>query len=551
MSNKNSTGGSKQEESKYGILTMLAMIVGIVIGSGIYVVNDQLYDTSNSIGLSMIAWIIVSIIVLFMLISFIEISSMTAKTGESGTINNWSRKLLGPGFSKFAGFFFPLIYFPILLTGFSLYISGEILGNFYVDDIYNAGAAWGYFALSTVIALMFITSIFMMNAFTSKPGKIFQQTGTVIKLIPLFTLILIGFLALVGAFIPTDVDGANVSGNAIFDFSNDANNIKEGSSILLLILLMAPMVMFSFDGFLFAASLQNEAKKSSTYKVSAILGIIIIILTYVMMSAIAFTYGDPGTIGADGEVTGSEYNVAAVFARMTGLQWIGIVVSIMIIISMATGLSGNSISQNRMLADLSAHNQIKDADGSLVARNKNLVPQKSGLITMFVTLFAFTIFRSADAITLIAFSFEDTSLTGISYNDAAISFWALNFLTVISYSIYTAIIFGGVKNRFTNEVDVDKNKAFLPSAIISLIAISIIVVVFSGSVFIPGDLQESGFLITTYVVEMLMAIGVILGLILIPIYFTNKAEQLTAEELAKKEELIKIYRENKPDPRYK
>jgi amino acid transporter len=55
---------------------------------------------------------------------------------------------------------------------------------------------------------------------------------------------------------------------------------------------MAPTVMFSFDGFLFAASLQNESKKTSTYKVAAVSGVLFIILIYILLSLFVFAFGD-------------------------------------------------------------------------------------------------------------------------------------------------------------------------------------------------------------------------------------------------------------------
>jgi amino acid transporter len=79
---------NKKEQGQYGLLSMLALIVGVVIGSGVYVVNDSLYRISNSAGLIIITWLLISLVILFMLVAFIEISSITAKTKEAGTINN-------------------------------------------------------------------------------------------------------------------------------------------------------------------------------------------------------------------------------------------------------------------------------------------------------------------------------------------------------------------------------------------------------------------------------------------------------------------------------
>jgi amino acid transporter len=57
---------------------------------------------------------------------------------------------------------------------------------------------------------------------------------------------------------------------------------------------MAPTIMFSFDGFLFAASLQNESKKPSTYKIAAITGIVFIVFIYIVLSLFVFAFGTSG-----------------------------------------------------------------------------------------------------------------------------------------------------------------------------------------------------------------------------------------------------------------
>ena len=46
---------SANESKKFGFFSMLTMIVGGVIGTGIFFVNDALYEQTKSVGLSMIS----------------------------------------------------------------------------------------------------------------------------------------------------------------------------------------------------------------------------------------------------------------------------------------------------------------------------------------------------------------------------------------------------------------------------------------------------------------------------------------------------------------
>ncbi len=530
----------KEEENKYGILSMIAMVVGIVVGSGIFVVNNSLYSISNSIGLSIISWILVSFIIIFMLISFVEVSSITALKHQPGTFNNWSRSLFSKKFSKYLGFYFPVIYFPVLLSGFSIIASMELVGNFnYFNEINQNDSTkiFIYFILTTVLGLLFLNSIFTMNIFTSKPGKIFQQVGTFIKLIPILLIILLGLIIVVGII---NVD----SWNNIFDWDSDYNNWKEnGNSFLFLILLMFPTIMFSFDGFLFAASLQNESKKPSSYKIAVTFGIILIIVLYLLMSIFSFIYAD-----------GEQFSISSVIVNITGWKWLGNIVSLIIIISILVGASGVMISQNRMLADVSLNNQVVDKDGMLISRNKASVPQYSAYVLWIVTLLFFTIFRFLDLISILAYMFDKTN-ADIAFGPFNITGWSLSFFTLISYSFYTLLILGGLINRFTKKVEVEKNKLFIPSAIISIISTLIIVIIFSISIFYPKDLvvdeKASLFYISNYIIQIIVSISILSLVIFIPIFFEKKVNKnLNSEIVENKQKYIDNYNEGHVDPRY-
>ncbi len=530
----------KEEQNQYGILSMIAMVVGIVVGSGIFVVNNSLYSISNSIGLSVISWILVSVIIIFMLISFIEISSITALKHKPGTFNNWSRSLFNKKFSKYLGFYFPVIYFPVLLSGFSILASMELVGNFeYFNGINkdNNQKIFIYFLLTTILAFLFLNSIFTINIFTSKPGKIIQQVGTVIKLIPIFLIILLGMIIVVGII---NVD----SWNDLFDWNSEYNNWeKNGDSFLFLILLMFPTIMFSFDGFLFAASLQNESKKPSSYKIAVIFGIILIIALYLLMSIFSFMFAE-----------GTQFSISSVIENITGWKWLGSLVSIIIVTSILVGASGVMISQNRMLADVSLNNQILDKDGILISRNKASVPQYSAYLLWIITMVYFAIFRFLDLISVLTYIYDGTN-GDISFSSFNITGWSLSFFTLISYSFYTLLIFGGLINRFTKKVEVEKNKLFIPSAIISIISTIIIIIIFSISIFYPKnfviDNQASLFYISNYILQIIVSISILALVFLVPIFFEKRVNKnLNSEILENKQKYIDNYNEGHVDQRF-
>ncbi|BDV02171.1 MAG: putrescine/ornithine APC transporter [Candidatus Hepatoplasma vulgare] len=524
---------NQKNAHRYGLLSMLALIIGIVIGSGIYVVNDQLYKDSNgSTGISMIAWIVVSLIVLFMLISFIEVSSITSKKHEAGTVNNWSRHLWGENISKYVGIFFPIIYYPVLLTGFSLIMSTELMSNVNsFDSLDSKNETWMYFIYVSIIAFIVLNLIFGLNTFTSKPGKNLQEIGTFIKLIPLFLIVIVGFIAIVGLMNAPPA-------NDVFDTTQTTGD----DNVFKLILILSPTVMFSYDGFLFAASLQNEAKKKSTFKTAAITGVVFIILIYILMSFFTFAYGDPTT--GDYSVNGAFHNL---FPNVG--NWFFTLISVIIVISVITGISGNTITQGRMIADVSVENQIADKNGNLIARNKAFVPQKSVQIGWILSIITFVIFTFLDAFSTMAY-LKDYS-PDIIYSPNAVMSNALNDLVLIAFAFYAFIIVGGLFNRWTGRVEVDKNKLFIPSAIISSIAIVVILIVFAIDIFSPNDLNNHAYNLYNYILQIVIFVTVIALIISVPLYLQKDVKKLTKEEKKNKRKLIIAYNRQKIDPRYK
>ncbi|BDV03413.1 MAG: putrescine/ornithine APC transporter [Candidatus Hepatoplasma scabrum] len=540
----------KANSHQYGLLSMLAMIVGVVVGSGVYVVNDGLYQISASVGLIIITWIIISLVVLFMLIAFIEVASITARTKEAGTINNWFRHLWGEKGSKYIGAFFPIIYFPILISVLTVIGSEQLFNTIWIDGDHQK--PYLMFLFVTIFAYLFACLFYGLNAFTQKPGKIFQNTGTIIKLIPLFLLIFLGILVSANAFAPANEafdSGGNFNffdPNAPFNtgWENGPSGWDSGLSNLKIILLMAPTIMFSFDGFLFAASLQNESKKPSTYKVAAISGIVFIVCIYIILSLFVFAFGDSGE--------NHDFSVINCVFNITGQRWLSIIIGVMIVISVYTGFSACTIAQNRMIADLSVNNQIRDQNGDLIARNKAKVPQKAALWSWALTIFWLTVLRILDLGILISYVNEGDNVIS---STLFISGWSLNFITLLSYSVYALIITGAFKNRFDHKVEVEKNKLFYPAAIISILAMGIVLIVFMinlfdyRTIFDANDkLTVSGLL--SYLIHILMVILIISLAILIPLYFAKDAKKASKEEAKRKQKLIKQYQQNKVDPRF-
>ena len=100
----------EKKKGHYGLTTAIAMIVGIVVGSGIFFkADDILIYTGGSVRLGIIAFMIGAISIIFGSLSLIELSLRSTKSG--GVIAYYEEFLSDKVASAF-GWFQIFVYFP-------------------------------------------------------------------------------------------------------------------------------------------------------------------------------------------------------------------------------------------------------------------------------------------------------------------------------------------------------------------------------------------------------------------------------------------------------
>ncbi len=521
---KLNNNNTKQSNRRYGLLTMISLIVGTVIGSGIFVKNEALYSDTNSALLSMMAWAIISLLVIFVLVSFVEISSITKKKNEQGSLSNWTRHLWGETASKFVGYFFVLILSPILLLALSVFSSQEIINSFQSAGVELSLSfvpeEWSEFILISLFTIVILIIIFTINALTSKPGKVIQTTGTFIKLIPLLFIVFLGIVVL-----PSGEQGSGIDG--VFDPESNINSGLKSTNLenLEILFLALPSVLFAFDGFIYSATLQNEAKSKNTFKISLVFGILLIVILYLIHSLMIFAIGDPNM---EGGFTITEILIS-VFPNNT---WIAPVITILIVISILTTISGFSIMSSRAVVSLSLNNQFVDKKGKLISRNKSGVPSKSCWLLLFITVIWFMVLRVADGILLM-----DTISNGEeSYQTYALTAWSTDLVIIFSFFTYAFLILGAVVNRFTKKLEVEKNILFFPASFLSIAIITIITGYFAYDLFNFDSLS----LFSIFKIILTISVFVVIGIV----WFVSsqKFKKLNASDFTLKKDMINAYK---------
>jgi APA family basic amino acid/polyamine antiporter len=166
-----------------------------MIGSGIFIVSADITRNVGSAGWLIFVWAITGFMTLTAAVSYGELSGMYPKAGGqyvylkeaynplTGFLYGWSFfaviqtgtiAAVGVAFSKFAGYFFPVLELK----------DENILFQLYSFKVYPA-------QLLSIVLIIFLTYV---NTRGIKSGKYIQTVFTVTKLVSLFGLIVFGFL---------------------------------------------------------------------------------------------------------------------------------------------------------------------------------------------------------------------------------------------------------------------------------------------------------------------------------------------------------------------
>lgn len=214
-------------QEKFGLLTTVSMISGIVIGSGIFFKTDDiLIATNGSVKLGVLLWVLSAFGIIF---GGLTISLYAKKEAKAGGLITYSEIAWGEKLGYAAGWFQTVFYYPAI-TAILSFVASIYLGLLFgINDPTNP-IIW-------LMTFLILTSIFIFNVLKTRIAGSFQSLTLIIKVSALIGL------ALVGIF-----------------FGQTSNlvtpNIKTSGSIFAGLVACA----FSFDGWFVAPSIAHEIK---------------------------------------------------------------------------------------------------------------------------------------------------------------------------------------------------------------------------------------------------------------------------------------------------
>ena len=227
---------------KYGLFTAIAMVVGIVIGSGVfYKAQDILVKTGGDLMASILAWICGGLIMVICATSF---AVMATKYEKVNGIVDYAEATVGSGYAYMLGWFSTTVYLPAM-TGvlswvsarFTIVFLNSVIPNFNADPIVGSECM--------VLTLVYMVGTYTLNALAPKLAGKYQIATTVIKLIPLILLGVIG--TIVGL----------TSGTLSENFASPST-VDAGRMSLFFTALVS--TAFAYEGWIIATNINAEIK---------------------------------------------------------------------------------------------------------------------------------------------------------------------------------------------------------------------------------------------------------------------------------------------------
>ena len=163
-------------KKQYGLWTGIAMVIGIVIGSGVFLkAGGVLALSGGDLKISLLAWFIGGIIMVTSGFCFaIFATKVTKFNGVVDYVEYATNEKVGYGLAWLITTF----YYPIIASTVALFAGSYFFKLFGL----NIGLTdWQTFIFALVIVILMV----LLNYFSPKLASKFQVSATIIKLIPI------------------------------------------------------------------------------------------------------------------------------------------------------------------------------------------------------------------------------------------------------------------------------------------------------------------------------------------------------------------------------
>lgn len=414
-------------EKKYGLPTAICMVVGIIIGSGVFFkAQTILQKTEGNMPLGILAWAIGGAIMLACILAF---ASMAQKYEKVNGIVDYAEAAVGKKYAYYVGWFMTTIYYPTL-TSVLAWLSARYTLVFVTSvnpdfplliPASEGGCVFGPECIA--LMLFYMCCAYAVNALSPKLAGKFQVATTVIKLIPL------GLMAVVG------IGYGMVKGTLATNFTSAASvgaSVGSGSPLFAAVCATA----FAYEGWIIATSINAELKDAKRNLPKAlIIGGIVTIVVYISYY-----------IGVAGGATNQELMETGATVAFTNVfgNVFGNVLNLFIAISCMGTMNGLMLGCVRGMYSLAARKDGPAPEMFVQIDSRTNIPNNSAILGLLLCGFwglYFYVANLAGTLNgLVAFA-------GTSFESAAFVFDSSELPIVTIYALYIPIFIMWMKKE--------------------------------------------------------------------------------------------------------
>ncbi len=389
-------------EKRYGLLTAISMVIGIVIGSGVFFKAVKVLNlTGGNMGQSLL---VIGIVGLIMIACSCAFAALGTKYVKCNGIVDYAEATSGKKYAYYVAWFMSTMYYPIIAATLSWVSARYTTMLFGMEDGGGATCAIGAF---------YLMASFTINALSPKLAGKLQVSTTVIKLVPLLLMGVVG----------TIVGLVNGNGIAIFSDNSIIAAGGQNSGILSAVCAFA----FSYEGWIIATTINSELKNAKRDLPLALVGgAIFCTLIYSL-----YVYSMSATMNAEQILQAGDMLPKVAFSNVFG-NFAGTLVFVFIIISCLGTTNGVMMGTMRGLYSLSFRTEGKRANILAEVDRSTGMPLKSCIACLGICAFWFLQWQ--------VFFWEGPLVMNKTENPAWLLGWEADEIVIITlYAFYIPI----------------------------------------------------------------------------------------------------------------
>ena len=275
-------------EKKWGFFMALAMVMGTVIGSGIFFKAAKVLSVTN--GNMKVALIVIAIVGAISIVCLNVFATMGKRYSNCNGLVDYAEAACGKKYAYFVGWFMAVIYYPVMASTIC-YIAATYFCMMCGLEPHAQS--------STGVAILFMALLIVINIIAPKIAGKFQMATLVIKLVPIVLMAFVGIVIGIA-----NGNGVTALQTAIVPNESGSIGIFEGVCAF----------VFAYEGWIAATTINSELKNPKRdLPLALIIGCLLCTVIYML-----YVYSMSATLTSDQIIAAGDALPKLAFSNVFG-----------------------------------------------------------------------------------------------------------------------------------------------------------------------------------------------------------------------------------------